>query len=357
MLARIFKIRDTKFFLHFHDDFDPQEERDPSGKWTKGGGGEATTKVKLERKPRRGSVSGSFEPLEKKEAGAKEAGKKKKPDVWTLPGGKPLPKHIQKLLGYKAIPPKWTDVRYNPDPKGELLIVGRDDKNRQQPLYSEKHDKSQAADKFNRSQRLDGKFDSIMAKNAKCRSSKIPKVRDMASVLALIMHTGIRPGGDADTKAEFKSYGATTLLGRHVTDINEKGELILRFVSGKKHGQEIDIHVDDPEIIKDLQQRAKQVGPEGQLFPAANARYMLNHVKSLAGASFKTKDFRTLLGTRVGATEVAKMPIPQSPAEYKKFVKEVATKVSEVLGNTPAVAQQSYIAPHIFAEWKLASGA
>jgi DNA topoisomerase-1 len=349
MLTRVFKVRDTRIFLHFHDAYDPNEKREASGKWTKSGGGGSTTKAPAKKtakpvKTPRVSVSAHFLPIEKNAEGK-----------FTLPGGKPLPKHIAEMG--KTIPPKWTQVRFNPDPKGSLLVTGRDDKNRQQPLYSVKHDKSQAAKKFGRTQILDaGKFDQIVKKNEQAKKSRDARVRDLAGVTSLIMHTGIRPGSEADTGADYKSYGATTLEGRHVTK-DEEGNTSLVFVSGKHKGKDVTIKIEDPAVAKDLHERVKQSGLDGQLFPAADARRLLAHVKSIAGKDFKTKDFRTLIGTKVAGNEVAKMPVPKTPAEYKKAATAVAKVVSEKLGNTPAVALQSYIAPHVFAEWKAASGA
>jgi len=351
MLARIFKIRDRRIFLHFHDEFVESEHPRKHGEFTKKGtGGEGTgttsktTKATLKKTPRvaRGQATAGFLPLSQAE------GKKE----FTLPGGKPLPKHIAHL----KIPPKWTNVRYNPDPKGSLIVVGYDSKGKQQPKYSEKHIASQAAYKFDRARRLEPKYAGIMAKNTKLQSDKDPKVRDAASILALIMHTGMRPSSEKDTGADYKSYGATTLEGQHVIT-DEDGNTILRFVSGKHKGKPIDMKVTDPDLAKNLQQRAKQVGEGSQLFPTANERFLLNHVKKLAGAEFKTKDFRTLLGTRTAGAEVKNMPVPKTPAEYKKFVVAVATKVSDLLGNTPKIALEDYIAPHVFADWKLASGA
>lgn len=339
-ILRMFKIRDTRVFLHFHDFEEAKVNRvkggPEAGEFTSKGGQGGGTKKPRERKRERG-----FEPAE---GGGKEG--------FTLPGGGALPKHIAAL----RIPPAWTDVRYNPDPNGALLVAGTDSKNRRQPLYSEKYENSQAAYKFKRSQILEKKFDRILEKNTKCMKARDPRTRDLASVLALIMHTAIRPGGEQDTGADYKSYGATTMEGQHVIT-DENGDTALRFVSGKHKGKDVTIKITDPEVAQMLKERAKQSGEGKKLFPNADPRRLLAHVKSLAGADFKTKDFRTLIGTRVAAGEINNMPVPKTPAEYKKFAKAVATTVSEKLGNTPTVAMKSYIAPHVFAEWKLASGA
>lgn len=283
-----------------------------------------------------GEHAGEFAPVEKSESGK-----------FTLPSGGKLPLHIAKL----RIPPAWTGVRYNSNPRAALLVVGKDSKGRRVSIYSARHARSQSAQKFKRIQQLEPKFDRIMQKNAQAMRSRDPKKRELAAVLGLIMHTGIRPGSEQDTGAERQAYGATTLEGRHVVS---NGSTKLEFV-GKK-GKDLSIPISDPEIAADLKKRARDAGANGKLFPQADARRLLAHVQTLAGKAFKTKDFRTLIGTKVAMAEAAKLPVPRTVRDYKRQIKEVATKVAETLGNTPTIALQSYIAPQVFSEWHLASG-
>lgn len=254
------------------------------------------------------------------------------------------PDHIKAL----KLPPAWTSVRYSDDPHADLQAIGKDQKGRDQYVYHEKFAQSQAALKFARIHELDSKFDAISAQVAKARKSKDPATRDVADCVHLIMSTGLRPGGDDDTKAEKKAYGASTLEGRHV--IVKKGEVRLRFV-GKK-GVDVDVPVEDPEAAALLRKRAKEAGADGQLFPRASAPALLDFVHGLDGGSFKTKDMRTLKGTRTARDLVESMDPPKNDREYRKSVMAVAKHVSSVLGNTPSVALAAYISPVVFAEWK-----
>ena len=260
--------------------------------------------------------------------------------------GKPLPKHIETL----GIPPGWSDVKYNPDPEGDLLVTGRDAKGRLQPIYSERFAKKQAEAKFLRVQALAEEFDEIHAENEANRKSRKPKIKDAADCMRLIMETGIRPGSDADTGAEKKAYGASNLLGQHL--VIEKGQAFLRF-TGKK-GVDLSIPIEDPETVKMLKRRAKEAGADGHLFPNINEKHLLDYTHSLDGGNFKTKDFRTHLGTATALEEVRKAEgKPTNEKEYKKMVMAVAKKVSTKLGNTPTIALQSYINPVVFADWRL----
>ena len=260
--------------------------------------------------------------------------------------GAPLPEHIEAL----KIPPAWTDVTYSTDPKSDLLAIGKDSKGRRQAVYSAAFSAKQAAAKFSRVSELNQKLASIMNQNDEARRSDNQKKRAAADCAMLIMTTGIRPGSEDDTGAEKKAYGATTLEGKHV--VIDGDDVSLRFI-GKK-GVLLNIPVHDAETKKMLVERKRAAGDDGQLFPI-NEKTLLDHVHSFDGGGFKTKDFRTLLGTRTALDEVAKRPPPKNDKEYRKEVMSVAKVVSTRLGNTPTIALQSYINPAVFAEWRMAA--
>lgn len=257
------------------------------------------------------------------------------------------PEHIKAM----RIPPAWTNVQINPDPKAALQVIGRDAAGRAQYVYSKQFQESQAQVKFARIQELDAKFDKIRKQNSDNMKSSDPRVREHATCAALIMSTGIRPGSEADTGAKVKAYGATTLLSEHV--VVKGGETRLQFV-GKK-GVALDIPVTDKSIASVLRRRASST--DGQLFPEVSGSSLLKYIHTLNGGGFKTKDFRTLVGTRHALNEMKGMKPPRTEKEYKKSVREVAKKVSTTLGNTPTVALQSYIHPAVFAPWRSSYGA
>ena len=262
----------------------------------------------------------------------------------TASGGA-LPAHVVAL----KIPPAWTDVTFSPDPKAALQATGKDVKGRRQAIYSAAFSAKQAAAKFSRINELNGKINDINSQNEKLRKSSDTKQAAAADCTKLIIATGIRPGSEGDTGAEKKAYGATTLEGKHV--VVDGVNVTLKFV-GKK-GVPLSLLVDDPDVAKMIIARKKAAGDNGQLF-GINENTLLDHVHTLDGGSFKTKDFRTLLGTRTAMSEVSKAKAPTNMAEYKKAVMAVAKVVSTKLGNTPTIALQSYISPSVFASWRIA---
>jgi DNA topoisomerase I len=256
------------------------------------------------------------------------------------------PEHIKKL----RIPPAWTDVKINNDPKANLMAVGRDAKGRMQYVYSEKFAQSQSAKKFARVKNLSARLKQFEGRNDKNLTSGNDRVREHAAVLGLIMATGIRPGSERDTKADKTAYGATTLAKRHI--VKEGNDTYLQFV-GKK-GVPLKIPIDDTVLADQLVRRAELLNnPDGQMFPNVTDKSLRDYTADLTKHSAKPKDFRTLLGTSLANELVQSMPKPTSQSAYKKAVMEVAKRVSEKLGNTPAVAIKSYISPFVFSNWKL----
>lgn len=196
--------------------------------------------------------------------------------------------------------------------------------------------------KYERISKLKKEFNNIWKENEQAINKD-----DRAACLALIMKTGIRPGNNKDIKSKVKAYGATTLEGRHV--VEEDGKVFLRYV-GKK-GVNLNIPVEDTTLAQMLLERKKKAGDNGHIFNTTGDR-VLEYTHSLDGGDFKTKDFRTHVGTITAIKAVGRIEPPKSFKDYKKKVMEVAKQVSAKLGNTPVVALQAYIDPRVFASWR-----
>lgn len=248
-----------------------------------------------------------------------------------------LPEHLKGL----RIPPAWTDVRVNYDPTAARVATGVDAKGRKQTIYSDSHNAKVAAAKFERISKLQREFPAIYRRIKR----DVDKGNEAAAAMLLIALTGIRPGSDADTGADKKAYGATTLLGKHV--VEQDGKLRLQFDS--KKGGFTDIPIDDKRLLSMLRERA--IGDDDRLF-RVSAASLRRYVRTLGDGSFLVKDFRTRLGTKIAADHVATTTCCADDKEYKRRVKEVATKVSQQLANTPTVALQAYINPTVFSKWR-----
>jgi DNA topoisomerase IB len=265
---------------------------------------------------------------------------------WADEQGNYAPEHIQKM----AIPPAWTKVHVNANAKGDLLARGEDAKGRVQMKYGATHNVQAAMAKFGRVKELRKKRQAIFKEID--RDAKKPSLKENAECLKTILHTGIRPGSEKDTHTDYKSFGATTLEGKHVKD-NGDGTVTLKFATGKNKGREVEFPVHDKATSEMLLKRSKEAGPDGKLFHT-DADSLRGYSKTKDGGGFKTKDHRTALGTEVAIQAIKEHPTQEfkSMKEYKAAVKTIATRVANTLGNTPTVALSSYIDPTVFAGWK-----
>jgi DNA topoisomerase-1 len=276
------------------------------------------------------------------EGGAKSKGSK---GLLKAASKEDLPKHIKDLNP----PPAWTDLRYNEDPDGDLLLVGKDAAGRDQYIYSERFADTKAQEKFDRVKAMDSKQGEISSQISKDMAPGSKKDKENAACAELIRQTGIRPGSDADTKAKVKAFGATTLRGEHV--IVEGDKVHLEY-TGKK-GVSLNIPIEDRALANELISRKALAGDSGRLFNTDDKR-LRDYTGTLNGGDFHPKDFRTQVATTTANDLVKSMPAPKNEKEYKKAVTNVAKGVAAKLGNTPKVALQSYISPAVFSRWRSA---
>lgn len=247
-----------------------------------------------------------------------------------------LPPHIQKL----GLPPAWTDLRISDDPNANLLATGKDSKGRTQYVYNPRYSEEKAAQKFAKVNELLERKASVEAKVKKDAGEPV------ADCTALIMAMGLRPGSTSDTKAEVQAYGATTLEGRHVVEVD--GETKLEF-TGKK-GVALSLPV--PQEISDMvKSRAKKAGKNGKLFPGVTEQKLREYTKDVG--SVNPKGFRTALATEKAHTLFSNMPLPKTEKERERGIKQVAKQVAALLGNTPAVALKAYISPAAYQHYEV----
>jgi DNA topoisomerase-1 len=88
---------------------------------------------------------------------------------------------------------------------------------------------------------------------------------------------------------------------------------------------------------------------EGRAWHQVHAPLINAHLKSLIGESFSAKNFRTWNGTLLAAVAVAGREADgASERAQRTAIRQATAEVSQVLGNTPAVARASYIDPRVF---------
>jgi DNA topoisomerase-1 len=255
-----------------------------------------------------------------------------------------------------VIPPAWTDVEISEDQNADLLVTGRDDKDRKQYIYHPKYTERQNAKKFDRIIDFANQLEHMRRVTGQhLRKRKLIREKVLATMVRLLESAFFRPGSEAYSK-ENATYGLTTMRSKHLT-INGN-ELIFSY--NGKSGQEQEKHVVDKKLAKIVQEIDDMPGYE--IFKYLDEENNIIDVKSddlnsyiqeVMGEEFSSKDFRTWAGTMIAAIALDELGVVEEEDQklLDKNIKEAVNRVSETLGNTPAVARSSYIDPRVIEDY------
>ena len=245
-----------------------------------------------------------------------------------------------------AIPPAWTDVRIADDDRSHIQAVGIDDEGRTQYRYHETFRDAADAAKFARlgriGERLPRLRSEVRRRLAQCGSDP---ASDVAGVIALIDCTLMRVGSHRYAD-ENDSYGATTLLRRHVSV--EGANLRLRFTA--KGGIDRDIVVTDAAIAEPvLRCHARGLAPDEPIFTGPEGGRLTGDavadaLSTWCGLPMTAKELRTWGATAAMVTELMAPDLARNSTSDDPLLAAydgVATR----LGNTRDVARSSYVAP------------
>lgn len=244
-----------------------------------------------------------------------------------------------------ALPPAYREAWFCPAGNGHVLATGIDDRGRKQYRYHPAFRAEREGEKFDNCARF-GRLLPLVRKRVEddLRSRKLDCNRAIASVVRLLDSGMIRIGNEAYSKSN-KSFGATTLRRRHATFEGQRLKLCFRGKSGKQR----DLTIDDPALVRFL--RRVQDMPGQHLFQYIDDMGTAHHVSSgdvnaylreTMGGDFTAKNFRTWTASALAFELLAE-------AREVLTLKQMLAEVSEVLGNTPAVARRSYVHPALVA--------
>jgi DNA topoisomerase-1 len=248
-----------------------------------------------------------------------------------------------------AIPPAWTEVWISPNAGAKLQATGVDAAGRRQYLYHPSFRAAQEREKFDRLLRFATGLPGLRARMAR-HLELGPYEREWVCALAvrLVNHAWFRVGSDRHTRAS-RTYGITTLTKRHLT---LKGDEIAFCFRGKnrklvRHSLRSAALARELRALDELPgSRLFRFEREGELTPLS-APLLNAYIAEHLGAEFTAKDFRTWGGTLAAATALAKHGPPAGETEAKRTLASVMRKVADELGNTPAVARDSYVSPAV----------
>ena len=248
------------------------------------------------------------------------------------------------------IPPGWKNVWISADPVSHIQATGEDEQGRTQAIYHELWvTEVRDTTKFERMQRFGKALPDLRkaVQNDLNKNGSNLETR-LAAVVRLLEVSGIRIGGDKYA-AENKHYGLSTLLVRHVSEI-QKDSITLKFI-GKK-AKPYEVLVADKAIIRLVRELVKNKRRQDLLFDV-NASEVNEYIKQNSGSDdFSAKDFRTWVASVTAAKVLSETKWSDDEDTQADHIKAASVAASEKLGNTWIVARDSYIDPFVFATYR-----
>jgi DNA topoisomerase-1 len=266
-------------------------------------------------------------------------------------GGSPV-RDDDELLRIKAlaVPPAWTDVWISPYANGHLQATGRDARGRKQYRYHARWREVRDQSKYDRMLDFAGALPSIRERvEGDLARPGLPREKVLAAVVRLLEVTLIRVGNEEYARQN-KSFGLTTLRGRHVSVSGST----LRFKFNGKHGKPHEVGIRNRQlarIIKRLQelpgQELFQYLDEDGNQQAIGSGDVNDYLREVGGSEFTAKDFRTWAGTVLAALALNEFGPPETEAHAKHNVLRAIEFVAGRLGNTPAISRKCYVHPSV----------
>ena len=241
-----------------------------------------------------------------------------------------IDKKLQEFVSKNYIPPAYKDVKINLKSTADVYAIGIDEKGRKQYLYRKKHTENSSKQKFYKLIEF-GKIYPTLKKDISILLSK-PNTRDheIGMVLKLMIDCNFRVGNSVYQK-ENKSFGTTTLQGRHIQ--KTKNGVSITF-TGKK-GVENTAQVKDSRLVKSLK---KIRGTRKNIF-SVDSTEVNQYLKKYG--DFTSKDIRTWQANIHFIKNVCKFHT--STCKPKDTIKQASEKTAKLLHHTPTISKKSYI--------------
>ena len=247
-------------------------------------------------------------------------------------------------LNHIALPPAYADAWFCKDADGHLQATGIDARGRKQyryhPEFRARADKKKFAGLVDFGQALTKirtRIDADLGRRELCRE------KVLAAVVRLLDTQYLRVGNDRYAKQNH-SFGATTLLGRHVH--TDGGKVKIRF--NGKHGIVREVVVSDRQLGRIVRQCKELPGqPLFQYINGEGAPHPITsddvnaYLREASGRDFTAKHFRTWWASVIAFGEI----LDAGEESRKVSVQTVVEPVAEALGNTVAISRKSYVHP------------
>jgi DNA topoisomerase-1 len=268
---------------------------------------------------------------------------------YTLPDGKTLADEIQRArIRALGLPPAYDNVWICIDENGHLQATGFDVRGRKQYRYHKDWQSFRSTGKFHQLIEFGNALPKIRRTVLRHLDTGAEDVNGVLAALTILLDEAhLRVGNQAYVK-ENDTYGATTLLKRHLKMVDGRIELKFRAKGGKR----VQRSLKHPRLQKILEEIADLPGRQlfvwkdetGALRPIDSGR--LNaYLAEISGIAISAKTFRTWAGS-LAAFGAARSAVSEG---RRPTVKEMSEAAADALHNTPAISRSSYIHPAIIA--------
>jgi DNA topoisomerase I len=252
-----------------------------------------------------------------------------------------------------AIPPAWKDVWICPWPNGHIQATGLDAAGRRQYRYHDAWRARRDAEKHERVLAIASELPDVRDQVVSAlRTRGLNRERVLACALRLLDLGTFRIGSE-EYAEENGTYGLATLRREHVSVRGER--TFFRYTAKGSIEREVEI-TDRPTatVVRQLLERPDHAGDELLAYQLDDGTWhdvtsdeINAYLKEVSGAEITAKDFRTWNATVMMAAALAEQPRPRNKTARNKTIRAAYVRVSEQLGNTPAVCKASYVDPRV----------
>ena len=249
-----------------------------------------------------------------------------------------------------VIPPAWREVWISPNPRARIQATGFDAAGRKQYRYHASYRAAQDRAKFDQLLDFAKALPDLRATTSRHLHNGAGE-RDWACALAvgLVNKAWFRIGSDRHTRRS-RTYGVTTLTKRHASVEGDEVQFCFR----AKNRRLVRRTVRNATLARGVA-RLLDLPGGGRLFRyerdgelvALTGPDLNEYLAENMGEGFTAKDFRTWGGTLLAASELARHGTAEDERSAKRTIAAVMRSVGEELGNTAAVARESYVSPAV----------
>ena len=239
------------------------------------------------------------------------------------------------------------------NPWGHLQATGIDAAGRKQYLYHPRWRERRDQQKFERMESFGRALPGMRKRVAVALRDGDPTRDAVLACAVRLLDVGLFRVGSEQYADEDHGIGLATVARDHV---HVRGDSIV-FDYPAKGGIRRVHEITDP-LSRDLVEalRRRRSGPpellayrSGRSWYGIRSDDINEYLKTAIGPEFSAKDFRTWNATVLAAVSLgAGAPDAPTKAARKRAIDAAVRGVSEILGNTPAVARRSYIDPRVF---------